>query len=90
VDVHVIADRVQYYESDGKLITESLKDYTREAVRNDYRSIDESLTEWDKAERKTAMCKVPDLVASPCKLHSPIASRHFFWLKFSFDVQLTK
>lgn len=28
VPIHVIAERVQYYGPDGKLITESLRDYT--------------------------------------------------------------
>jgi type I restriction enzyme R subunit len=32
VEVSVAAERVQYYGKDGKLITESLKDYTRKSV----------------------------------------------------------
>ena len=32
VKVSVVAERVQYYGKDGKLITESLKDYTRKAI----------------------------------------------------------
>ena len=32
VEVTVIAERVQYYGKDGKLITESLRDYTRNTV----------------------------------------------------------
>ena len=33
VEVQVLSERVQYYDKDGKLVTESLKDYTR---RNSY------------------------------------------------------
>ena len=32
VAVHKVAERVQYYGNDGKLVTESFKDYTRKAV----------------------------------------------------------
>ncbi|GGX23112.1 EcoAI/FtnUII family type I restriction enzme subunit R [Undibacterium macrobrachii] len=57
VTVHVIAERVQYYGSDGKLMTESLKDYTRNTVRKDYTSLDQFLKRWTSAERKAAIIK---------------------------------
>jgi len=57
VEVHVIAERVQYYGSEGRLITESLKDYTRKAVRKDYSTLDEFLKRWTAAERKAAVIK---------------------------------
>lgn len=43
VTVYVVSERVQYYGPEGKLITESLKDYTRSAVREDYSSLDDFL-----------------------------------------------
>lgn len=52
VPVKVVAERVQYYGKDGKLITESLKDYTRNTVRKEYVSLDSFLTQWSKAEKK--------------------------------------
>ncbi|EGW23638.1 EcoAI/FtnUII family type I restriction enzme subunit R [Methylobacter tundripaludum] len=55
VTVYVVAERVQYYGPEGKLITESLKDYTRQTVRKDYSSLDEFLRRWSKAERKAAI-----------------------------------
>lgn len=55
VDVYVIAERVQYYGPDGKVITESLKDYTRRAVRKEYASLDDFLRRWSGAERKKAV-----------------------------------
>ncbi|WP_124948439.1 EcoAI/FtnUII family type I restriction enzme subunit R [Sulfuriferula thiophila] len=55
VSVYVVAERVQYYGSDGKLITESLKDYTRQTVRKDYASLDEFLRSWTQADRKAAI-----------------------------------
>ena len=43
VTVSVYSERVQYYDGDGKLITESLKDYTRKAVNKDYATLDSFL-----------------------------------------------
>jgi len=57
VEVRVIAQRVQYYGPEGKLITESLKDYTRSAVRKDFASLDDFLRSWTNAERKAALIK---------------------------------
>ena len=57
VTVYVVSDRVQYYGPEGKLITESLKDYTRSTVRKDYGSLDEFLRRWNKTERKAAIIK---------------------------------
>ena len=57
VTVYVVAERVQYYGPEGKLITESLKDYTRQTVRKDYSSLDEFLRRWDKTERKAAILR---------------------------------
>ena len=55
VTVYVVAERVQYYGPDGKLITESLKDYTRKAVRKDYASLDQFIKHWSAAEKKQAV-----------------------------------
>jgi type I restriction enzyme R subunit len=52
VPVYVVAERVQYYGPEGKLITESLKDYTRQTVRKDYASLYAFLRSWGNAERK--------------------------------------
>ncbi|MFX4027192.1 type I restriction-modification enzyme R subunit C-terminal domain-containing protein, partial [Streptococcus suis] len=46
-----------YYGPDGKLITESLKDYTRNAVRKSFASLDDFLNRWNTAERKQALCE---------------------------------
>ncbi|MGZ8250700.1 MAG: EcoAI/FtnUII family type I restriction enzme subunit R [Methylophilaceae bacterium] len=55
VTVHIVSERVQYYGPEGKLITESLKDYTRNTVRKDYASLDDFLKRWSTAERKAAI-----------------------------------
>jgi type I restriction enzyme R subunit len=55
VEVTVATERVQYLDADGKLITESLKDYTRKAVRKAYVSLDAFLNAWNEADRKQAI-----------------------------------
>jgi len=52
VEVRVATERVQYLDEHGKLITESLKDYSRKTVRKAYASLDAFLTVWNDAERK--------------------------------------
>ena len=55
VPVKVMSERVQYYGNDGKLITESLKDYTRKAILSKYRSLDVFLQHWSSSEQKQAV-----------------------------------
>lgn len=55
VTFRVMAERVQYYGKDGKLITESLRDYTRKTVRQEFHSLDEFLKRWSQADRKQAI-----------------------------------
>ncbi|WP_273777653.1 EcoAI/FtnUII family type I restriction enzme subunit R [Acinetobacter sp. GSS19] len=53
VAVNVIGERVQFYDNDGKLVTESLKDYTRQHILKDYQSLDTFLRKWKGAEKKS-------------------------------------
>lgn len=55
VPVAVVAERVQYYGPDGKLITESLRDFTRERVRRQFVSLDQFLRRWSDAKQKKAI-----------------------------------
>ncbi|MBV5303190.1 MAG: DEAD/DEAH box helicase family protein, partial [Chlorobium sp.] len=52
VEVRVVAERVQYFDADGKLITESLKDYTRKTLSREFASLEEFLGRWNSAEKK--------------------------------------
>lgn len=52
VEVTIIKERVQYMDGDGKIITESLRDYTRKNVRSTYDSLDAFLRSWKKADKK--------------------------------------
>ena len=52
VPVYLVAERVQYYGPDGKLITESLKDYCRRTIEKTYASLDAFLDSWTHAGKK--------------------------------------
>ena len=55
VEVQVLAERVHYLDRNGKLITESLTDYTRKTVQQEYATLDDFLQQWNEAERKAAI-----------------------------------
>ena len=55
VEVTVIKERVQYLGEDGRVITESLRDYTRKNIRRAYASLDQFLASCQQAERKRAL-----------------------------------
>lgn len=52
VEVRVASERVQYFDAHGRLITESLKDYTRKALAKEFRTLDDFLRRWNSAEKK--------------------------------------
>ncbi|MFP4302743.1 MAG: EcoAI/FtnUII family type I restriction enzme subunit R [Spirochaetaceae bacterium] len=57
VEVKVTHERVQYLDEHGKLITESLKDYTRKKILDLWSSREEFLSTWTSAERKGEMIR---------------------------------
>jgi len=52
VAVTIVAERVEYLDENGKLITESLRDYTKKALKNRFASLDDFLRQWKSADRK--------------------------------------
>ncbi len=57
VPVRIINERVQYYDTNGKLITESIRDYSKRNIRQRFASLDEFLTVWTTAEKKQAIVR---------------------------------
>ena len=51
----IIAERVEYLDENGKLITESLRDFTKKALKKRFASLDAFLRRWNAAERKQAI-----------------------------------
>ena len=55
VGAAIVAERVEYLDENGKLITESLHDFTKKALRKRFASLDAFLKRWKAAERKQAI-----------------------------------
>lgn len=55
VDVTVLHERVQFLDEEGKLITGSIKDYTKRKVKEEFKTLDEFLNRWNSAEKKQAI-----------------------------------
>ncbi len=52
VDVSIIKETVQYYDADGKLITESITEYSKKQLKRLYENQDGFVQEWFRAESK--------------------------------------
>ena len=55
VEVVILKERVQYLGDDGRIITESLLDYTRRNILKNHASLDDFLNRWSHADRKRAI-----------------------------------
>ena len=55
VGATIVAERVEYLDADGKLVTESLRDFTKRALRKRFASLDDFLNRWHAAARKQAI-----------------------------------
>jgi len=55
VSVDIVNERVQYLDEHGKLITESLRDYSRNRILDTWHSRDEFFAAWNDAERKAVI-----------------------------------
>ncbi len=52
IDATVIAERVEHLDEHGKLVTESLRDFTKKTLKKRFASLDDFLRRWKTAERK--------------------------------------
>lgn len=55
VDVSVLVSRELYFDRNGKPITASLKDHTKEIITGQFASLDNFLNVWNNADRKQAI-----------------------------------
>ena len=55
VEVTVQSERISYLDQNGNLITESIRDFSRNTVRSEFASLDAFLTTWSNADRKQAV-----------------------------------
>ncbi|MEI0485267.1 EcoAI/FtnUII family type I restriction enzme subunit R [Brachyspira intermedia] len=55
VEVEILSERVQYLGNDGKIITESLIDYTKKNILGEYATLDNFLHDWNSDKRKSVI-----------------------------------
>lgn len=56
VEVRIINERVQYIDPlTGDLLTQSLTDYTKQNILNEYASLDDFISAWSNADKKQAI-----------------------------------
>ncbi|AFL83662.1 helicase, type I site-specific restriction-modification system restriction subunit [Belliella baltica DSM 15883] len=57
VDVSVLISREMYFDNNGKPITTSLKDHTKDLIKGQYASMDDFLTRWNSSDKKEVIIK---------------------------------
>lgn len=57
VDVSVLISREMYFDNNGKPITTSLKDHTKELIKGQYTSLDDFLNRWNSTDKKEVIIK---------------------------------
>ncbi|HRO43597.1 MAG TPA: DEAD/DEAH box helicase family protein [Flavipsychrobacter sp.] len=55
VDVSVLISRELHFDQQGKVITTSLKDHTKEIIKEQFASLDDFLNKWKGSDRKEAI-----------------------------------
>lgn len=55
VEVSIINERIQYLGADGKIITESIIDYSKKNINLQYQTMDSFLQAWNNADKKKAI-----------------------------------
>lgn len=55
VNATIVAERVEYLDERGNLITESLRDFTKRTLKKRFASLDDFLKRWRSVERKQAI-----------------------------------
>ncbi|MCB1885605.1 MAG: hypothetical protein KDG89_16705 [Geminicoccaceae bacterium] len=55
IDATIIAEQVEYLDENGRLVTETLRDFTKKALKKRFAGLDDFLKRWKAAERKGAI-----------------------------------
>jgi type I restriction enzyme R subunit len=55
VEVHIIAERVEYLNAEGQLVTESYRDFSRKQIRTEFASLNDFLQRWQNSKKKQAI-----------------------------------
>lgn len=57
VDVSILISREMYFDNNGKPITTSLKDHTKELIKGKFASLDDFLARWNTTDKKEVIIK---------------------------------
>ena len=74
IDIKILNERVQYYDKDGKLITESITDYSKKNILGEYATLDEFINIWNSEQKK-------QVIIDELSLQTPLKS---IIVKYSF------
>lgn len=77
VSAKIMRERTQFIGGDGKLATESVKDFTRKTVRKKYALIDDFLNIWSKAAQKKAIVRELEEQGVPIDLLQDAVGRDY-------------
>src|SRR6202140_3322638 len=55
VGATIVAERVEYLDEQGRLVTETLRDFTKNALKKRFATLNDFLKRWKSAERKQAI-----------------------------------
>jgi type I restriction enzyme, R subunit len=58
--VTIVAERVEYYDEKGNLVTESFRSYTRRTIQQKFQSLDMFLQRWSSEKRKSTLVQELD------------------------------
>ncbi len=58
VTAKILAERIEYIGPDGRLITESYKDFTRKQIKTEFTSLDNFLHRWGAARKKQTLIEL--------------------------------
>ncbi|MCB9211598.1 MAG: DEAD/DEAH box helicase family protein [Ignavibacteriales bacterium] len=55
VPARIVSERIEYIGSEGNLITESYRDFTRKQIQEEFASLDDFIRNWNTASKKQAI-----------------------------------
>lgn len=58
VPVWIVSERVEYISNDGKLTTESYKEFSKKGVKSEFASLDEFLQKWNNTDKKETIIEL--------------------------------
>jgi type I restriction enzyme, R subunit len=84
----IVHERVEILDDHGRLVTVSVKDWTRRAVRSRFATLDDFLSNWSSAERKQAILDELEASDTPLMLDAVLQENPALADKDAFDVIL--